>query len=157
MNRAQRRASHYKRAQRRGQYQPPQELDPLRLLDRCRPYADGDTTVEHLKTRAAYERLLDGTASTDDFDRVGMALNIAKVRAIAIDETLADLIERAQDAMNACAARYDTRGRFGFDGPGLQVMAAAMEAHEAITDASSPQQMVQALREVVKQIEGAVR
>ena len=35
-------------------------MDPLagiRVLDRARPFDEGDTTAEHIKTRACFERL----------------------------------------------------------------------------------------------------
>ena len=42
-------------------------LASLRLLDRARPFDAGDTTEQHIKTRAAFERLGNGTADNDDF------------------------------------------------------------------------------------------
>ena len=52
----------------------PDPLASLRLLDRARPFDAGDTTEQHIKTRACFERLADGTADNDDFDRVAMAI-----------------------------------------------------------------------------------
>lgn len=148
MNRSQRRASRFKRAQRTQatylEADPAAALLPLRILTLARPYDAHETVDDHIKTRAAHERLVHGTGMQDDFDRVAIAINLAKVRALDIDESLADMLERAQDAMAACKARYLRCGRFGFDGPGLQIMAEALDAHEAITDASSPLQMHQA-------------
>ena len=40
----------------------PDPLASLRLLDRARPFDAGDTTEQHIKTRACFERLADGTA-----------------------------------------------------------------------------------------------
>ena len=57
-------------ARRRWQADP---LASLRLLDSARPFDEGDTTDQHIKTRAAFERLGNGTADNDDFDRVAMA------------------------------------------------------------------------------------
>ena len=91
--------------------------------------------------RAALERLVDGSADTDDFDRVAMCINMCKIRALEIDATLADMLDRTQDAMGACKARHYSHGRFGFDGPGLALVRDAIDACEAIIDASSPLQM----------------
>ena len=82
-------------------------LAGLRLLDRARPFDPGDTTEQHIKTRACFERLADGTADNDDFDRVAMAINLAKVRALEIDRGLADLLEAGQTAMTAVRKRHD--------------------------------------------------
>ncbi len=117
----------------------------LRLLNNARPYDPGDTTARHLQTRAAFERLTDGTASNDDFDRVAMALNIAKVRALEIDAGLADLIEASQDAMTALRKRHDTWGKWDMLAGEKSVIAQALEAAEAVADASSPLQMQRAL------------
>lgn len=132
-------------------------MDPLagiRVLDRARPFDEGDTTAEHIKTRACFERLADGTADNDDFDRVAMALNLAKVRALEIDQALANLLEVGQDAMAAIRRRHDKWAKWEVLPAERAAIADAMDAHEAITDASSPLQMMAALdvvRRVIKQ------
>ena len=132
-------------------------MDPLagiRVLDRARPFDEGDTTAEHIKTRACFERLADGTADNDDFDRVAMALNLAKVRALEIDQALADLLEVGQDAMAAIRRRYDKWAKWEVLPAERTAIVDALDAHEAITDASSPLQMMAALdvvRRVIKQ------
>lgn len=132
-------------------------MDPLagiRVLDRARPFDEGDTTAEHIKTRACFERLADGTADNDDFDRVAMALNLAKVRALEIDQALADLLEAGQNAMAAIGRRYDKWAKWEVLPAERTAIVDALDAHEAITDASSPLQMMAALdvvRRVIKQ------
>ena len=132
-------------------------MDPLagiRVLDRARPFDEGDTTAEHIKTRACFERLADGTADNDDFDRVAMALNLAKVRALEIDQALANLLEVGQDAMAAIRRRHDKWAKWEVLPAERTAIVDALDAHEAITDASSPLQMMAALdvvRSVIKQ------
>lgn len=146
MNRAQRREAQYKRAVRTLPYHLTAEAHaPLRALQLSRPFAEGETTTEHLKTRAAFERLCTGGADEGDFDRVAMAMNLGKVRAADIDEQLVALFDRAQDAMVRVKTRYLRCNHFAFDGQGLQVMTEAMDVHEQVTDASSPLQMREAL------------
>ena len=126
-------------------------MDPLagiRVLDRARPFDEGDTTAEHIKTRACFERLADGTADNDDFDRVAMALNLAKVRALEIDAGLACVLECGQDAMKALRARHERWAKWDMLPAERTAAAQAMDAHEAITDASSPLQMLEALKVV---------
>lgn len=130
------------------------KLAGFRLLDRARPFDEGDTTAEHIKTRACFERLADGTADNDDFDRVAMALNLAKVRALEIDQALANLLEVGQDAMAAIRRRYDKLAKWEVLPAERTAIVDALDAHEAITDASSPLQMMDALdvvRRVIKQ------
>ena len=132
-------------------------MDPLagiRVLDRARPFDEGDTTAEHIKTRACFERLADGTADNDDFNRVAMALNLAKVRALEIDQALANLLEVGQDAMAAIRRRHDKWAKWEVLPAERTAIVEALDAHEAITDASSPLQMMAALdvvRRVIKQ------
>lgn len=132
-------------------------MDPLagiRVLDRARPFDEGDTTAEHIKTRACFERLADGTADNDDFDRAAMAINLAKVRALEIDDGLASVLECGQDAMHALRARHERWAKWDMLPAERAAIAQAMDAHEAITDASSPLQMMAALdvvRRVIRQ------
>ena len=132
-------------------------MDPLagiRVLDRARPFDEGDTTAEHIKTRACFERLADGTADNDDFDRVAMALNLAKVRALEIDQALANLLEVGQDAMAAIRRRHDKWAKWEVLPAERTAIVEALDAHEVTTDASSPLQMMAALdvvRKVIRQ------
>ena len=123
----------------------PDPLASLRLLDRARPFDEGDTTEQHIKTRACFERLADGTADNDDFDRVAMAINLAKVRALEIDRALADLLEAGQEAMTAVRKRQERWDKWGVLPAERTAIVDALDAHEAITDASSPLQMLEAL------------
>ena len=134
-------------------------LASLRLLDRARPFDAGDTTEQHIKTRACFDRLADGTADNDDFDRVAMALNLAKIRALEIDRGLADLLEVGQEAMTAVRKRHDKWAKWEVLPAERSAIVEAMDAHEAITDASSPLQMHVALdvvrRSVIKNMRTA--
>ena len=134
--------------------------DPLagiRVLDRARPFDEGDTTAEHIKTRACFERLADGTADNDDFDRVAMAINLAKVRALEIDDGLASVLECGQDAMKVLRARHERWAKWDMLPAERATVAQAMDAHEAITDASSPLQMMAALDVVMRVIKQQMR
>ena len=129
-------------ARRRWQADP---LASLRLLDKARPFDAGDTTEQHIKTRACFERLADGTADNDDFDRVAMAINLAKVRALEIDRGLADLLEAGQTAMTSVRKRQERWNKWEVLPAERAAIVEALDAHEAITDASSPLQMYEAL------------
>ena len=129
-------------ARRRWQADP---LASLRLLDRARPFDEGDTTEQHIKTRACFERLADGTADSNDFDRVAMAINLAKVRALEIDRGLADLLEAGQTAMTSVRKRQERWNKWDVLPAERAAIVEALDAHEAITDASSPLQMYEAL------------
>lgn len=154
MNRAIRRAAQFKRGM---QTQIHRHVDPtagLRVLHNARPYEDGEMVDEHVKTRAAYERLRDGLGDEEDFDRVSMMLNIGLVRAEGIGngELLVQTMQKAQEAMVRMKARYLRGLRFGFDAEGLASVPSALDAYETIMDASSPLQMRQAIQEAYSRI-----
>ena len=128
-------------------------LEGIALLNSCLPYDEGDTTIDHIKTREAFARLAGGAADKDDFDRVVVALNLARIRAEQIDPSLSEEIGIAQAALGRCKDRYLRTGTFGFDGPGLQAMHAGLDCHEAITNASGPRQMELAHQEMCRQLD----
>ena len=118
----------------------------LQLLDDARPFDAGDTTDSHIKTRAAFDRLCDSTADNDDFDRVAIAINLAKVRALEIDPKLADVLEVAQESMTALRKRQERWGKWDVLDAERASVLHALDANEAIVDASSPLQMRRAMQ-----------
>lgn len=113
-------------------------VDPragLRALDRARPFDAGDTTDQHILTRCAMERLIDGT----------------------LDAVFA----KSESALVAVRKRHQRLGKFGFTVLELEATNDALEAQEAIVDASSPQQIHDAVMTVAKlmgvQIQSSIR
>lgn len=145
MNRAQRRASKGKSKMMK-HVCVRDKLAGLRLLDHSRPYEPGEMAGEHIKTREAFERLRTGCGNEEDFDRCSMILNIGLLRAEEIDASLVQAIQAGQMAFVRMKDRYLRGLGFGFDADGLRDAPAALDAYEAITDASSPQQMKIAIR-----------
>lgn len=156
LNRAQRRAALFGRGRplRQRDGGAAGALTPLYILDNARPHEPGEKAGAHVKTRTCLQRLQDGSGSSDDHDHVAMVLNICRVRALDIDATLADMIDRAMDAMQRCAGIHTRHGRYGFDGPGLHQVLQAIDAAESIIDASTPLQMRAARRRVVDELLG---
>ena len=154
MNRAIRRAARFKRGLQATMHRHVDPTAGLRVLHNARPYEQGEMVDEHVKTRAAFERLRDGQGGEEDFDRVSMMLNIGQVRAedIGNGELLVQTMQKAQEAMVRMKGRYLRGLRFGFDAEGLASVPAALDAYETIMDASSPLQMKQAICEAYTRI-----
>ncbi len=149
LNREQRRA-----AKRQTKCQPHRTVSNagLLLLDRARPYEPGEMVTEHILTREAFNRLRDGSGDASDFDRVSMQLNVGMIRAEQIDRELLHTMQRGQDAFVRMKDRYLRGLSFGFDADGLRTAPDALDAYEAVLDASSPLQMLMAIKEAYKRI-----
>lgn len=126
----------------------------FRLLGMAKPYEPGCLVKEHIECRVSFERLRDGGASEQDFDLVAHILNAALIRAEQIDELLVETIKLGQDAMVRMKARYLRGLRFGFDAAGLRDVPAALDAWEAMADASSPLQLQHAIKEAYRRMTG---
>lgn len=127
----------------------PRRIDPiagLQLLDNARPFDPGDTTEQHIKTRMCWQRLQDGTADTDDFDRVAVSVNLGHIRAAQIDERLLPDFDAAHDAALAIKGRYERWRKWQVLPHEASAITQALDLYEQITDASSPLQMVQATK-----------
>jgi hypothetical protein len=148
-NRAQRRAKPAKQGGRTPYSDP---VAGLRTLHNCAPYRENELVHEHVLTRCAFDRLRNGQGVSEDFDRISMMLNIGLVRSEGIDDLLVQTMVRGQDAMCRMKDRVLRGLPFGFDASGLMDVPVALDAFEAILDASSPQQMVFAMREVYGRI-----
>lgn len=132
-------------------------LAPMQLLSDCRPYESAELLDDLIRIEEAYGRIKNGTGTEKDADRLSIAINLAKLRAMDIDMALADMVEAGQNAMQRCIDRYATHKRLLLDGPGLQEVRTALDAHEEILRNSSPKQMLDAMetmrRIIFKQLE----
>lgn len=124
----------------------------INLLNRARPYKEGEMAHEHLKMQAAFERLRTGAGDEDDFDRVSMLLNVGMIRAESISQDIVLIMKDGQHALNRMKARYLKVGSLAFDGPGIEAVDYALETYQSIMDMSSPLQMIKAIQEAYKRI-----
>lgn len=94
-----------------------------------------------IKLHAAFADLQSGSADDDLFDRLAGAINIGIIRAEQIDALCVTPMLAARDALVRCDAIRGKHGRYGFDGPGLQAVAEALELYEQMLRNSTPKQM----------------
>lgn len=126
----------------------------LRILNSARPYEPDEMAAEHIITTECFVRLRDGGGTEQDFDRVGMILNVGLIRAEKIDPSLVHTMQAAQEAMCRMKDRYLRGLRFGFDAQGLQDTMAALDDYQTIMDASTPLQMMAAIKEAYSRLMG---
>lgn len=99
------------------------------------------------KLHSAFQDLRSGSIDDELFDRIAASINIGIVRAEQIDPLCVVPMLAARDALIRCDEIRGRHGRYGFDGPGLQAMAAGLEVYEEMVRKSTPQQMRQAMTE----------
>jgi len=104
------------------------------------------------KLYSAFEGLKAGTTDDELFDRLASTLNAALIRAESIDELCLAPLQAAADALRRCELICTRHGRYGFDGPGLQAMAAGLKVCEEIIRNSSPKQMFDAFAESLARV-----
>ena len=131
-------------------------LKPIALLYDCRPIQEEETLKDFNRIRMAVERLKDGTADKNDFEAISLALMIAGVRALDIDEALIPPIDAAMAAMTRCKRRKETHGRYGFDGVGLQDLLYAIEINEEIVRNSTRKQLMNASDKAMRAFQKAL-
>ena len=115
------------------------------VLDGSRPYGAEDVAHDLLKIRFAFERLCDGSADKDDFNRVSVALNMGRYRAADIDDGLDKELAKAAKAMMRCKQRFIDTGAFGFSRTDTDQVRYALDIEAAIAEKSSPKQMEKAM------------
>ncbi len=118
------------------------KLAHIRALQHSSP--NGPDVARHAAIRMAFEQLRRGTAVPHDFDRVAMAVNVALVRALEIDDTILMDLRRAQTAMGTVRDRYTRIKKFVLLPQECVHLGLAMDIQEAIYEASSPLQMQKA-------------
>lgn len=119
--------------------------------------ANSDQCPQHATTivvmvRTAFERLKSGAGNHADFDRVASALNVALVRAEAIDFRAVEVIQGGVDAMLECDRLQQKHRRYGFTGLGLTAATDALNLYEDILRLSKPIQMERAVEEVARRM-----
>lgn len=152
MNRQQRRAATFKRAQRydrNAQVEPSSVLRPILM---CRTFDEDEAATLSNETRMAWHRLTHGDGSQDDFDLLVNSSNVALVRAETLGELAVETVLRAQAAIVAMKDRYQRTGRFGADAAALQDVPDMLDLYDQIVAPGSPQVMTDALRETINRM-----
>ena len=151
MNRAQRRASTFKRAQRydRNHVEPSAVLKPIIM---SRTFDADEAAKISVDTRMAWHRLTHGEGTEADFDLLANSSNVARIRAEKIDELAVECVLRAQAAIIGMKERYQRIGRFGADAAALQDVPPMLDFYCDLLSFSSPQIMTDALMESINRM-----
>lgn len=142
MNTAHRRASGAKR-----KYQ----ADPAtiyKMMSKFQLFTPEELTRLQIPIRVSFEALKSGHGTHSDYQDLADAINCAMIRAESIDPIAEAMVLRARDAMLRLLDRFRRTSRWGFDGPAIAEVAEAVDFHEQLLRLSTPQQMMDAMKEV---------
>ena len=107
-----------------------------RLTDRQTLTTEEQTRIT-LPVHLAFAAIGNGTGTDADLGTLGVALNIT---AIALEgvQLCEQPIAAAQQALLRCAARKQTHGCYGWDGPGREAMREAIDLHDQLLTHAAP-------------------
>lgn len=129
------------------------QADPgsiYKLMNKVQLFTPEELRRLELPIRVSFEAMRLGRGSQSDYQDLADAINVAMVRAESIDPVAELMVLRARDAMMRLLERFTRTGRWGFDGPAIVEVGDAVEFHEQLLRLSTPQQMIDALREVYR-------
>ena len=156
MNRAQRRASQYKRAQQWDRNavlsHPSASMNRIRL---AQTYTANDAARLSVDARMAWHKLTHGNGTIEDFDVLAGMINTTYVIAMDsdADEMVQDIFDRAMGSMAAMRARYERIGKFGADAQALEHVPDVLNAIDALLSNITPMMAVDALQRSMKLVD----
>ena len=121
----------------------------MRVIHRLEPFSPSELMRLELPIRMSFQALKSGTGSEQDFHDIAAVINVTIIRSQEIDPLCEKTANDASDAMMRMWYRHKTTGKWGFDGPALSEVEAAIELHEQLIRLSSPQQMMTAMEKVI--------
>jgi hypothetical protein len=128
-------------------------VDPTacaRVLVSSMPYSEAHAVEICNIVRSAVEALRGGSGDDEDYNRACWAFNVASFRAHAIDKqadsggALLEIMQDGSRALRDCGWIRAETGSYGFTQPGLADLLHALDYHDEIIRASSPNQMLAA-------------
>ncbi len=157
MNRQQRREA--ARAQRRQANRPTRPprwnngTSGLDLIRQLTPFEPHEITALALPPRVAFDALKAGRADAEDFDTLACITNVALVRSESIGPQAVQVAKEAQDALMRIKARQARTGSLGVTHADVVDLLGALDLHEQIIELSTPQELTDAYREVLRRME----
>ena len=121
-----------------------------RVLNRLEPFNADELMRLELPIRISFEAIKTGAGSEQDFHDLAAAVNVTIVRSETVDPLCEQTAIAARDALLRTHDRFQKSGRWGFDGPALGEIADGIDLHEQLIRNSTPLQMIDALREVIR-------
>lgn len=121
-----------------------------RIIGLLEPFTQDELMRLELPIRMSFEALKSGAGVESDFHDLAAAINCTLVRSEAVDPMCEYTAIAARDALMRTWHRWQKMGKWGFDGPALTEVEAGIDLHEQLIRLSTPGQMIDAMREVIR-------
>ena len=122
----------------------------FKVLNRLQPFTESELLQLELPIRISFEALKTGKGTERDWSDLAAACNVTIVRSHEIAPQCVAVAEAGSDALMRMWNRAQVHGVWIFDGLALAEVAAVVDLHEQIIRLSTPEQMIIAMRKVVK-------
>ena len=129
------------------------QADPssiYKLMNKLQPFTPEELLQLELPIRISFESIKTGSGTERDFHDIAAAINTAIVRSKSVDPLCESVAIAARDALVRTWHRFERTGRIGFDGPAIGELESGIELHEQLIRLSTPIQMLDAGREVIR-------
>ena len=124
-----------------------------RLINRLEPFTAEELMRLELPIRMSFEALRTGKGEASDFHDIVAALNATLVRSEAVAPECVRTALDAHEALQRVWERFERTGKWGFDALGMIAIELGIDLHEQLVRNSSPEQMTQAMLEVLRRAE----
>ena len=121
-----------------------------RVINRLEPFNAEELLRLELPIRISYQALCTGSATESDFYDLVAAANATMVRAESVGAECLQIAIDAQAALSSVYARFERLGKWGFAAEEMHAVGFGIELHEQFVRNSTPEQMVRAMREVLR-------
>ena len=128
-------------------------LSMYRLTGRNSMFTADEQAAVMVATRKSFQAMIDRTASSEDFDHLATAVNVAMVAGEKIDKQVVEACKPAIQAMFRVLERHEATGQWGLDGPARAEIADALVIYEQMMSLMTGGQASDAMREVMRRMQ----
>jgi len=149
LNRLARRAAKYKRPSPTG----PRLRDLLacgNVMKRLEPFTPAELLKLNLPIRMSFQAFKMGTATAQDFHDLDAMVCTCVVRGREVAPECEQVALAAYEALRRVRDRWMQTKRWGFDGPAILELGDCIELHEQLVALSTPLEMMDALKQVIR-------
>lgn len=124
-----------------------------RVMTGLQPFTQKERTNLSLPVRLAFNAMLDGTATEDDYHTLAIITNLCMIVAEPLGDEALDVIFDAQDACMNILARHKRTGKWGMSAKDRDDLYPILDMHDEVVALWTPIQLQSALNTVRQRID----